>query len=120
MLQAFRVLVGSRCRSWRPRPATAHPAGHLPGRCRVCWRPCLNRVDRGETRCGDCTWALSQHPDPRVRLALLASRRVPAEVLELLVTDPDPLVADRADRIVVFRGDVVGGRISAAAASGSR
>ena len=62
-------------------------------------------MQRGETRCGDCLWALAQHPDPRVRLALLASRRVPAEVLELLVTDPDPLVADRADRIAAFRGD---------------
>ena len=38
----------------------------------------------------------------------VASRRVPAEVLELLVTDPDPLVADRADRIAAFRGDVAG------------
>lgn len=65
-------------------------------------------------------WALAQHPDPRVRLALLASRRVPAVVLELLVTDPDPLVADRADRIAAFRGDSAGRRVHAVTAAASR
>ena len=58
-------------------------------------------------------------PTPGSRLALLASRRVPVEVLELLVTDPDPLVADRAERIATFRGDA-GDRIHRVAASGSR
>src|SRR6478752_9542750 len=97
--QLFHAVLGSRCRSWRPRTgASAHPAGHVPGVCRVCWRPCLHRVPSGENRCPDCLWALAQHPDPRVRLALVNQPRVPAEVLELLVTDPDPLVADRAER----------------------
>jgi len=121
LLHELRDLLGPRCRSWRPRAATdSHPAGCLPGRCRTCWRPCLHRVHRGETRCRDCVWALAQHPDPRVRLALLASRRVPSEVLELLVTDPDPLVADRADRIAAFRGDTTGGHVRPTVATGSR
>ena len=118
-LQALRIMIGQRCRSWRPRPCTTHPLGHLPWRCRTCWRPCLKRVQRGESRCGKCMWALAQHPDPRVRLALLASRRVPAEVLELLVTDPDPLVADRADWVAAFRGDPVHGRARTVTATGS-
>jgi len=119
LLKALRDLAGPRCRSWRPRAGTTHPAGHLPGRCRTCWRPCLSRVYGGDTRCGDCLWALAQHPDPRVRLALLGSRRVPVELLELLGTDPDPLVADRAERVATFRGDD-GDRIHRVAASGSR
>lgn len=61
-------------------------------------------MPRGETRCPDCAWALAQHPDPRVRLALVTQPRISPEVLELLVTDPDPLVADRAERIAPFRG----------------
>jgi hypothetical protein len=56
------------------------------------------RVGAGETRCGDCAWALAQHPDPRVRLALADAPGIPLDVLELLATDPDPLVADRAGR----------------------
>ena len=108
--QPVRGPFGARCRSWRPRAAgAAHPQRHLPGACRVCWRPCLRRVPPGETRCADCGWALAQHPDPRVRLALVAQPRIPADVLELLVTDPDPLVADRAERLAAFRG-ISGGR----------
>ena len=69
----------------------------------MCWRPCLRRVPRGDTRCPDCVWALAQHPDPRVRLALVTQPRTPPDVLELLVSDPDPLVADRAERMADFR-----------------
>ena len=51
----------------------------------------------------DCAWALAQHPDPRVRLALADGTGVPLDVLELLATDPDPLVADRAAGMTAFR-----------------
>ncbi len=61
-------------------------------------------MPRGEALCADCVWALAQHPDPRVRLALVTQPRIPPDVLELLVTDPDPLVADRAERTAAFRG----------------
>ena len=101
---SLRPLFGRRCRSWRPRTGNTHPPGHLPGGCRVCWRPCLRRVDSGETRCVDCAWALAQHADPRVRLALADGTGVPLDVLELLATDPDPLVADRAAGMAAFRG----------------
>ena len=101
---SLRHMFGRRCRSWRPRTGTTHPQGHLPGGCRVCWRPCLHRVDSGETRCVDCAWALAQHADPRVRLALADGTGVPLDVLELLATDPDPLVADRAAGMAAFRG----------------
>ena len=94
--QWFRVVLGPRCRSWRPCVGAVHAVGHRPGRCRVCWRPCRNPVRDGVTRCVDCWWALAEHPDPRVRLALSAAPAIPAEVLELLATDLDPLVADRA------------------------
>lgn len=49
-------------------------------------------------------WALAEHPDPRIRLALVTRPRVPADVLELLTTDPNPLIADRAGRMAAFRG----------------
>jgi len=94
--QWFRLWLGPRCRSWHPREGMRHAPGHLPGRCRVCWRPCRNPVSDGVTRCADCWWAIAGHPDPRVRLALSAAPKIPAEVLELLATDLDPLVADRA------------------------
>jgi len=107
------------CRSWRPREASTHPPGHLPGRCRVCWRPCLSRVGAGQTRCADCSWALAQHPDPRVRLALAAAHGVPPDVLELLATDPDPLVANLAARTANLPGSR--SRVDRAAAlAGSR
>jgi hypothetical protein len=47
---------------------------------------------------------LAEHPDPRVRLALVTQPRIPPDVLEMLVSDPDPLVADRAGRMAAFRG----------------
>ena len=95
--QWFRIVLGPGCRSWRPCVGAVHAVGHLPGRCRVCWRPCRNPVRRGAARCADCWWALAEHPDPRVRLAVGAAPGVPMEVLELLACDLDPLVADRAE-----------------------
>ena len=93
----------------------------------MCWRPCLRRVPRGETRCRDCVWALAEHPDPRVRLALVTQPRIPPDVLDLLVTDPDPLVADRAERMASFRGvdchtvgAVTSGGVTQATTAGSR
>lgn len=88
----------ARCRSWRPNPNSHHPVGHRPGGCRTCWKPCLNPVGRGETRCEDCLYALADHHDPQVRQALL-EESPPVEVLQLLSSDLDPLV----QRTAAFR-----------------
>ena len=84
-----------RCRSWRPDGKSTHPVGHTPGKCRTCWRPCLAHVESGQIRCESCVTALADHHDPRVRLSLL-DESPPSDVIELLCTDLDPLVARTA------------------------
>ncbi len=88
----------SRCRSWRPREGTPHPAGHQPGKCRICWRPCFRPSPDGSDICPACLYELAEHPDAEVRAALLDTDP-PADVVELLSTDLDPAV----QRAAAFR-----------------
>lgn len=86
----------ARCRSWRPVAVPGHPAGHLPGRCRRCWRPCGNPVDGAGNRCDECLWLLAAHRDPRIRLALI-DEDPPRDVLDLMATDLDSVVQRAAE-----------------------
>ena len=52
--------------------------GTCPGRAGCAGGRACAGCTRGETRCADCAWALAQHPDPRVRLALATPPADPA------------------------------------------
>ena len=85
------------CRSWRPVLADGHDGRHRPGSCRVCWRPCFRRATPGQVRCRECAYALAEHPDPLVRVSLVAEGAEP-QVLWLLASDLDPMVRLAAGR----------------------
>lgn len=85
----------ARCRSWFPAQQDRHRPLHAPGRCRVCWRPCRNRVPGGVERCDDCADTLALHPSPRVRRSLAQQTRDP-QLLAFLVTDLSAAVAAAA------------------------
>lgn len=84
------------CRSWRPRTDTPHPADHLPGKCRRCWQLCHRPSQPGGQRCEVCEYELAQHPDPRVRMALVSEGSASELTLSLMTNDADASVADMA------------------------
>lgn len=87
----------ARCRSWRPTPSGAtSPNVSEPGRDRRDWKRCRNRVEQGRLRCSECAELLSSHPDVAVRRTLARESGLAREVLEVLLADPDYLVAEYA------------------------
>lgn len=76
----------ARCESWKPVVGT-HPAGHLPGECRVCWKPCRAHVKKPAKRCEACTDALLYHPDYRVRKELATEAGQDPDILKVLLSD---------------------------------
>ncbi len=84
------------CRSWRPRNDTPHEGNHLPGKCRRCWQLCSRPAQDSGIRCETCEYDLAQHPDSRVRLALVMEGTVSASTLSLMTNDADASVADLA------------------------
>ena len=93
------------CRSWRPTPGMdkAHVT-HLPGECRVCWKPCFARVPKGTPRCQECLAGLRDHVSPFVRSALAAEKDVPDDILNFLSDDMDLTVSSLARRALARRG----------------
>lgn len=85
------------CRSWRPNPTAGH--NHAPGECRVCWKVCWSRPERGD-RCEDCLWSLARHPSAAIRRQLVVEPDLPLDVLELLATDFDAAVQAHAIKVL--------------------
>lgn len=90
------MLGRTKCRSWRPRVDTPHDAHHLPGDCRRCWRLCGRPAQNGSPRCDTCEFDLAQHPDSRVRMALVQEGNIGESTLSLMTNDGDAGVAGLA------------------------
>lgn len=87
----------ARCRSWRPTDTGLQtPQVSAPGVNRKHWAPCRRKVAEGEVRCHECAQRLVEHPDVEVRRMLASEQMLPADVLEVLLVDPDYLVAEYA------------------------
>lgn len=84
------------CRSWRPRNDTPHDQNHLPGKCRRCWQLCKRPAQHDGIRCDTCEYDLAQHPDSRVRMALVREGTASISTLSLMTNDADASVADMA------------------------
>ena len=84
------------CRSWRPRTDTPHEQHHLPGKCRRCWQLCSRSTTGSAKRCETCEFELAQHPDSRIRMALVREGTASESILSLLTNDHDASVADLA------------------------
>lgn len=86
-----------RCRSWRPTEAGLRtPQVAAPGRDSKQWRRCRIKVPSGQVRCHDCAMLLCEHADVEVRRMLVREQALAKEVLEVLLVDPDFLVAEYA------------------------
>lgn len=114
-----------RCRSWRFLPPTnpEHPLTHEPGSCRVCWRLCRARTDKGHPRCLECEKAFMQHPASAVRFSLAADHLTRPEVLSVLKLDRELVVGDRAEQTLTDLGHdhdaMVGGHDDGTRVTGS-
>lgn len=91
-------MAPQRCRSWRP--AQSYPAGeHHPIGTRPWWRPCRSRLTDNEwIICRECALALADHPDPLIRMAIAGedAGTVDADIIDVLMTDPEASVASLA------------------------
>lgn len=89
----------SRCRSWRPVPDVDRThAQHLPGECRVCWKPCFAHVETGQARCQECEELLRAHTSSIVRASLATEPGVSYGTLHLLTGDEDMTVSNIATK----------------------
>jgi len=86
------------CRSWRPLAGATMSGRTAPGGRARQWRPCRNKVARGESRCPECATALLTHPNPQVRLALVRDQSATVSQLRALAGDMDISVAHPAQR----------------------
>lgn len=68
----------------------------LPGEDRHVWRPCRNKVAAGKVGCADCLNAAANHSVVGIRLQVAESPDIPDDLLELLTTDPEQVVAQAA------------------------
>lgn len=69
------------------------PQSSAPGADRRQWRRCRARVEPGQVRCGECAQALVEHLDVEVRRMVAMEVDVSRAALEVLLADPDALVA---------------------------
>lgn len=87
----------SRCQ-WRPVTGLSHEhVKHMPGFCRVCWKPCFQRPEQG-LHCATCLPLLATHGNSSVRRELALEDEVPSEILELLASDLQAAVSLAAQR----------------------
>ncbi len=96
----------SRCRGWRylPPDDPEHPLNHEPGRCRVCWRICRQRLDDGAPRCRDCELALLMHPSTPIRASLAADEQTRLQALYQLAEDREMSVSMIAEETLARLG----------------
>lgn len=67
----------------------------MPGKCKSCWRPCLNRVDAGQRRCEECERSIAMLTAKRPKLELIREGARP-KTLSYMLNDPDPAIAEAA------------------------
>jgi|SRR5699024_3300853 len=101
-----------RCRSWRPtRVGLQTPQSSAPGTDRRQWRRCRAKVEPGQVRCAECARALVEHPDVEVRRMVAMEVDVSRQALEVLLCDPDALVAACAAQTAGARDAEGGARV---------